>query len=354
MLKVMKIRNRVTSFCLLLISGCLAAQTVQDLPLTREIHFRKIAGTETGGAVLDVGARGAFDAAWTTCPSVLFDGKRYRMWYSSFYESDVGKGGIGYATSEDGIHWKRENQGQPVLEVGPPGSFDDGQVMGPQVLFENGVYRMWYTGMSVHWHSSHLGYYRIGLATSRDGIHWTRGNKGTPVLDVGATGSHDEVQAATPSILREGRGYRMWYAAWAPSFQHTICTATSDDGIHWRRENSGSPVRGLLSGGQYGPTVIRLGSRYLLLYMRNTSETRGLYTATSHDGFNWTALGTDPAIPTGLEPAFDSSLAGHSSFLAVGNRIIVWYTGYRTESDGVLSWKLRIGAAEVEQDMSAK
>src|SRR5215475_7408826 len=109
------------------------------------MHFRKIKGSEIGGAVLDVGASGAFDSKWATCPSVLFDGKLYRMWYSSFYESDVGEGGIGYATSVDGIHWKRENQGRPVLQIGTPGSFDDGQVMGPQVLFENGIFRMWYT-----------------------------------------------------------------------------------------------------------------------------------------------------------------------------------------------------------------
>jgi hypothetical protein len=36
-------------------------------------------------------ALGAFDAKWATCPSVLFDGKLYRMWYSSYYESDVGR-----------------------------------------------------------------------------------------------------------------------------------------------------------------------------------------------------------------------------------------------------------------------
>jgi hypothetical protein len=86
-----------------------------------------------------------------------------------------------------------------------------------------------------------------------------------------------------------------------------------------------------------------------MLYMRNTSTTRGLYAATSQDGRNWTALESDPSIATGPEPAFDSSLAGHPCFLAVGNRVTVWYTGYRSEQGGTLSWKLLIGAAELEQ-----
>jgi hypothetical protein len=106
--------------------------------------------------------------------------------------------------------------------VGTPGSFDDGQVMGPQVLYEKCIYRMWYMGMSVHWHSSHLGYYRIGLATSRDGINWTRENKGAPVFNVGPPCSYDEVQAATPSILRQGSGYRMWYGMGAGLRTHNL------------------------------------------------------------------------------------------------------------------------------------
>jgi len=318
------------------------------------VRFRKILGGESGGAVLDVGAAGSFDAVWATCPSVLFDGKRYRMWYSSFYESDVGKGGIGYATSEDGTHWMRGNRGQPVLETGPPGRFDDGQVVGPQVLYEKGIYRMWYTGMSLHWYSSAIGYYRIGLATSRDGIHWVRSFQGKAVLDVGPAGSYDEVQAATPSILRDKTGYRMWYAAWAPHSGHTICTATSADGIRWRREEGGSPVQGLLPGGAYGPAVLRFGSRYLLLYMRIATDPRGLYAATSQDGRHWIALGLAPAIAPGREPAFDSALAGHGNFLRVGSRVMVFYTGYRSEPGGVDGWKLRIGAASLDLGTSAE
>ena len=52
-----------------------------------ELRFQKVRGPMTAGAVLDLGQLGNFDEAWATCPSVLFDGKIYRMWYSSVYDT---------------------------------------------------------------------------------------------------------------------------------------------------------------------------------------------------------------------------------------------------------------------------
>jgi len=328
------------------VAACLASfpQAQEQSPT----GVKKIAGAETGGAVLDIGAAGAFDSVWATCPSVLFDGKRYLMWYSSFYDSHMGRGGIGFATSRDGIHWTRENGGNPVLTTGQSGAFDDGQVMGPQVLYDNGRYRMWYTGMKTIWHKSGVGFYRIGLAQSKDGIHWTRVNNGGPVMDVGSRGAYDEVQCATPSIVREKNGLRMWYAAWAPKPGHTLCSARSRDGLNWIREERGKPIRGLLPGGAYGPSVMRVGSGYFLLYMGASEGARGLYAATSRDGRNWNVSGRTTLLAPGAPPAFDSSLVGHASLLQVNGRLKSWYTGYRREAGGPYGWKLRIGAAEID------
>ena len=114
-------------------------------------------------------------------------------------------------------------------------------------------------------------------------------NDGKPVLDVGPAGSPDEVQAATPIVLRDGDGYRMWYAAWSPKHGHTVCVARSGDGVRWMRENEGRPVSGLSPVGAYGPAVCRVGQRYLLLYTA-TGAPPGLYAATSEDGLHWTML----------------------------------------------------------------
>jgi len=324
-------------------------ETKQRDPEVLRVSAHKIAGDAAGGAVLGLGASGSFDASLVTCPTVLYDGKRFLMWYSSLYDSHMGRGGIGMASSQDGIHWKRENNGRPVLTIGAAGAFDDGQVMGPMVLLQNGVYRMWYTGMSKVWHSSGFGFYRIGLATSKDGVHWKRANHAHPVLNVGPMGAKDEVQVATPSILVESGHYRMWYAAWAPLSGHTILTATSHDGVHWTREADGQPVSGLLPGGQYSPAVIRVGTHYLMLYMRaGARKNNGLFAAVSLDGRHWKSSNADSLIQQGDPPAFDSFLAGHPCLLNIGDRLMAWYTGYRKEDGGPYGWKLRIGAAELQ------
>jgi predicted GH43/DUF377 family glycosyl hydrolase len=312
-----------------------------------DLKLHKVRGLNTGGAVLGLGQPGQFDDLWATCPSVLYDGTTYRMWYSSLYDSKMGQGGIGLATSSDGTHWKRVNGGRPVLGLGPEGSFDDGQVMGPSVLRDGGRYLMWYTGMNALWGSSGFGFYRIGLATSRDGVHWTRSNGGKPVLDLGPVGSYDEVQVGTPSVLRVGDEYIMWYAAWSPKTQHTICVAKSQDGIHWERQNQGKPVSGLWVSYAYGPAVAKIGSYYLMLYMSSLHLAPGLYAAWSTDGLQWRGINDgSPILSPGQPGDFDDALAGHACLLHVRNHLKVWYTGYRKEEGGIVGWKLRIGLAE--------
>jgi len=88
-------------------------------------------------------------------PSVILDNGVYRMWYYSY---DGIRDRIGYATSEDGIHWTKY-AGNPVLHEGPQGTWDGVDVFSPSVTKDNGIYKMWYVG-------SDRTNYRIGYATS--------------------------------------------------------------------------------------------------------------------------------------------------------------------------------------------
>lgn len=316
------------------------------------LKFQRRSGTQTGGAVLDVGASGNFDDEWVSCPSIAFDGHQYLMWYSSYYDysESLGRRGIGLATSSDGLHWSRANAGKPVLVPGTAGSLDDGQVMGPEVLFDGELFRMWYTGQPRERHGSGIGYYRIFLATSRDGVQWSRANAGQPVLDIGPSGSYDSVQVATPSIIRDDQGYRMWYAAWAPDTGHVVCSARSSDGIQWQRENAGQPMPGLSPASAYGPAVVRVAQRYIMLYMATGAQPE-LYGAISSDGLHWTmACNSKPVIVRGEPHEFDAAIVGHPCLLTEKNRILAWYTGYRREPNGHFPWRLRIGMAEAALD----
>lgn len=202
--------------------------------------------------------------------------------------------------------------GGAALAPGPSGSFDSFSVGLPDVHFDGYLYRMWYTGAAVS------AVYRgeesaIGLATSADGIHWTRANGGRPVLTRGEPGAFDEARVEGCCVLHEKGTWRMWYTGLmkpgtrprASNWDGTIpagweCRlriglATSADGIHWHRENGGKPVLDLGPIGSTDdlqvmyPTVLKVEGGYRMWYAANSIRIpHTVSTATSTDGIHWT------------------------------------------------------------------
>jgi len=102
------------------------------------------------------------------CPHVMWDDstRQYRMWYSGGeqYEPDA----IGYATTADGIHWKKLID-HPVFQADPSHSWEQYKVTACQVVKHEDQYLMFYIGFS------DINHARIGLARSPDGItKWER------------------------------------------------------------------------------------------------------------------------------------------------------------------------------------
>jgi predicted GH43/DUF377 family glycosyl hydrolase len=97
----------------------------------------------------------AWDNAYVFYPCVIKNNNQLEMWYSGFGHN-VCK--IGYAISSDGIIWKKF-EGNPVMDVGPSGSWDCIDVFSTRVYLMNSVYKMWYAGYEG-------GYTNIGYATS--------------------------------------------------------------------------------------------------------------------------------------------------------------------------------------------
>ena len=95
--------------------------------------------------------------------SVLYDQAEsiYKMWYSGDDNSSPPRARIGYATSPDGITWT-PHPDNPVIDLGPSGSFDDWHAYYPDVIKDGSTYKMWYTGDS-------YGRHYLGFATSPDG-----------------------------------------------------------------------------------------------------------------------------------------------------------------------------------------
>ncbi len=256
------------------------------------VTFARVPGTETGGAVLDVGAPGAFDSFLAYRPFVLKDGAVYRMWYNGSnhpFDCPAGPAGlakdrrIGYAESGDGVHFTKDNDGAgllgSVLPLGLPGEFDAQQVGYVCVIKDGDQYKMYYSA------SDSAFFWRVGLAVSNDARTWTkvRGkNSNGSVLDLGPPGSFDAACAYQPSVVKEKDGlYRMWYRACRqPSANGgpsggTIGYAESNDGITWVKIAQPGPNGAALAAGDAGqfdsgglttPSVFIDGDHWTMYY----------------------------------------------------------------------------------------
>jgi len=73
---------------------------------------------------------------------------------------------IGHATSDDGMHWTKD-PANPVLPKGTGDDWDRDGTWDPFVLYEDGVYKMWYGG-------GMEGRCDWGYAVSADGVHFAK------------------------------------------------------------------------------------------------------------------------------------------------------------------------------------
>ena len=74
-----------------------------------------------GNPILEKGETGSWEDRYVLYQHVLWDGTEYKMWYMGF---DGGTKAIGLATSVDGINWEKY-ENNPVLEKGASGEWDD-------------------------------------------------------------------------------------------------------------------------------------------------------------------------------------------------------------------------------------
>ncbi len=217
--------------------------------------------------VLASGNPGDWDEEDVVQPCVLKSDGGYRMWFVGAMSGWTNRR-IGYATSPDGVTWTKYG-GNPVLDLGAPGSWEEIEVAVPWVLYDNGAYKMWYTGQDT------AGHYAIGYATSSDGINWTK-YSGNPVLS-GDMGTWDETGLLASSVLFDDAVYRMWYFGKDSSGIDRIGYATSPDGINWTKY-SGNPVLDLGGSGAWDdykvhyPRVILDGGVYKMWYSGEDGE----------------------------------------------------------------------------------
>ena len=139
--------------------------------------------------------------------------------------------------------WQRDVDA-PCLSLGAAGQFDDTHLFAPCVALENGCYYMWYSGSRGE---VDLRVFALGLATSDDGLHFTR-HPASPVCTLGTDHSiltPTLVRHPDGSLRREAGKLRMFFSSTnfpSGDTRHTLHTMTSDDGICWETPSE-SPIR---------------------------------------------------------------------------------------------------------------
>jgi hypothetical protein len=122
-----------------------------------------VSWTEYGSnPVLVQGSSGSWDGMFVSTPSVVFNGSHYIMSYSGYRDSMFSRT-IGIAYSPDGVNWAK-NVNNPVVNVGPLGSWEDTFVDHSALFLSGSLLRMWYSGFDgTEAVSSPTYYNRIGL-----------------------------------------------------------------------------------------------------------------------------------------------------------------------------------------------
>ncbi len=287
------------------------------------------------GVVLGPGAPGAYDDGWVTTPYVLKDGDVYRMWYRG-YSASENRNRILYATSPDGRNWTKVGVAIDIFT--PPYGWDS--VAAASVMKEGSNYTMWFAGG--YWSGPHGMWGQIYRATSPDALTWTITGIALPPS---AYGEWDGLTTHYPWVVKDSNGtYRMYYVGYDGSAGITtrIGLATSADGVTFTRAGP-DPVldlgpAGSWDGARLGSPAVLPGSPWTMMYTGDDLNTTRIGRATSPDGVLWTRGGDNPELVPGPAGAWDARAVGSEALLVDGSDTYMYYTG----SDGAVN---RIGLA---------
>ena len=288
--------------------------------------------------VLDVGLPGEWDDGGIFKASVYFDGAMYHMWYGGYDGANIR---IGYATSPDGINWQKYS-GNPVLDLGAPGTWEDNYAFMPSVIYFNGQFHMIYQGNDSDNN-------RIGHATSPDGINWTKDPQ-NPVIDLGDPGSWNSNSVSMPFVMSNEDTLHLWFSGADGSYTIRIGHAFSTDtGTSWQF-NPNNPV---LDVGAWDPRVWQpcvvyndITYEYYMLYGGGSTDFDseiGYATSLSLYG-PWEKQSSGPIFLKGAPGTWDSQYVGfhYIIFDPSSNTYKMWYTGGAADFDGKIGYATAI------------
>ena len=209
--------------------------------ITKRTSSDGITFSAASAKLFPFGGSGSYDEKGQADPTVIYDGVNdWKMWFDAKTNANTWIS-IGYATSADGTAWSAYGA---VLNKGSAGEWDDVFVHHPSVVKDGSTYYMFYAGAK----STSATVYKIGLATSSDGINWSK-YASNPVITVGSVGQWDRGYVRPSNPIKLNGLWYMWYWGYDGT-NNSMGLATSPDLQTWTKRGKlfGDPTG--IDGGQ--------------------------------------------------------------------------------------------------------
>ena len=226
---------------------------------------------------------------------------------------------------------------EPVLTLGPLGSFDDSGVIPSWILNHDGkkymYYSGWMQGKRVPFYSA------LGVAVSEDDGQTFIKSSIAPLL---SRNDVDPFFTASACIIVENGTWRMWYTSntsWrmvddVPLPKYHIKYAESMDGVHWERK--GVVAIDFKDEDEYAitrPWVVLEDNIYKMWYSYRGHSNRIGY-AQSHDGIIWNRMDEEAGIDVS-EEGWDSEMVTYASVISYNGKKYMFYNGNNFGQNGI-------------------
>jgi hypothetical protein len=225
----------------------------------------------------------------------------------------------------------------PLFAGGGPNAWDRDLRERGWIMRDDGLWHLWYTGSN----ADRDGVRRLGYATSRDGLNWTRCDR--PLVDdlwvedvcvVKACGRRADGRCGPVyCMFAEGEG----------DIAHVL---TSEDRVHWRprgpldiRTTAGVPI----AAGPRGTPAAWFDDGKGLWHLLYERMDRGVWLATSPDLEVFTNVSDEPVLACGPD-AYDQRAIAVNQVIRYRGR---WYAYYHASADdGRRDWSTCIAASD--------
>jgi len=222
---------------------------------------------------------------------------------------------------EPQVRYAWEPRATPVLPHGSPGDWDSHDALNPSIVRRGSAYFNFYSGFDGHT-------WRTGLATSSDGLTWTK--QGATLSPDPRAGEGDYIAANGSALFEDGQ-FWYWYQA-GPKDAPRLGVARSPDGRHWRKAHF--PVMDFGPRGSWDergladPYVIPMRGYFYMFYLgQDRARRQRLGVARSLNGEHWQKLRSNPVLELGKYGSFDEMGLGEPAVWVGHGYYWMLYTG---------------------------